>query len=208
MPNIFTTVLQADPTAGALALPGAVEDFDAPALFKGAGSNSVDADDAPDKAAPDKAEKNASEMGSESQATTNTAGDGSIVSDYGRGKRLRKLIRLLSSKTAMQVVVGFRFKVILLVAVMCCVHMGAFGAILGFVGKQDGYLDEVEAVGEAADILHRIATLSLVLEAAGRGYGFVAGDIATYAAELETNYNRWAPTGHQLHMRMIVIARL
>lgn len=187
-----------DPARGALALPGAVEDLDAPPLFKGAGGGSDSAASGGGEgkgsaaAGEGAAAQGASEGGSESQATTNTAADGSLVSDYGRGKRLRKLIRLLSSKAAMQVVVGFRYKVILLVAVMFIVHMGAFGALVGFLGKQATYLDEMEAAGEVVDLVHRIASLSVVLEAAQRGYGLAAGDIATYAAEMEINYNRWA----------------
>jgi hypothetical protein len=163
-------------------------------LFKGAGgSNSGSGGDgsAGDKgAAAGKApgDAAASDLNSESQATTNTGADGSLVSDYGRGKRLRKLVRLLSSKAALQVVVGFRFKVIILVGIICLVHMGAFGALLGFLGKQDTYLDEVFAAGDVVDKMHRTASLSLVLEAAQSGYGFAAGDIAKYAAEMEKTY--------------------
>lgn len=179
-------------------MPGAVQDEDGAALFKrvggGSGSGSGDGDaaaaDAVDRAQGDKA---ASELGSESQATTNTAADGGMVSDYGRGKRLRKLVRLLSSKAASQVVLGFRFKVIVLIAAICIIHMGAFGAFLGFIGKQDAYVDEVAAAGEVLDTVHRIASLSLVLEAAQRGYGFTSSDTPTYAAELEISYNRYAP---------------
>lgn len=178
---------------GGPALPGAVEEeLQGPALLKRAARDSnTDADEEP---AGPRVEGNggkaASEQGSEGQATSNgTAGEGN-VSDYGRGKRLRKLLRLLSSKAALQVVIGFRFKVILLVVAICMVHMGAFGALLAFVAKQDVYLSEVAASGEVVDVLHRVAALSVVLEAAQRSYGLQTADIPLYAAELEINYNR------------------
>jgi hypothetical protein len=129
--------------------------------------------------------------GSESQATASTAADGGIVSDYGRGRRLRKLMRLLSSKAALQTVVGFRFKVIVLAAAIMAMHMGAFAALMGLMGKQDTYMTEVAAAGEVLDVMHRVTSLSLVLEAAQRGYGgFAAADIPKYAAEMEVDLNR------------------
>lgn len=45
----------------------------------------------------------AGEAASASEASASIVGDGGAVSDYSRGKRLRKLARLLSSKAATQV---------------------------------------------------------------------------------------------------------
>lgn len=193
---LFLCACQTPDPFDSSALPGAVDDPDGPAaLFKRGGEGSTSSagggaagqDDA-GGAAGDKGA--ASDAASGSVATTNTANDTGIVSDYGRGKRLRKLMRLLSSKAALQVVVSFRFRVILLVAAICIVHLGAFGALLAFISKQDSMLDDVEAAGDVVDLVHRIAGLAVVLDAAGRGYGFAAADLPKYAAEMEYNYNR------------------
>jgi hypothetical protein len=193
---LFLCACQTPDPFDSSALPGAVDDPDGPAaLFKRGGEGSTSsagggaaAQDDAGGAAGDKGA--ASDAASGSVATTNTANDTGIVSDYGRGKRLRKLMRLLSSKAALQVVVSFRFRVVLLVAAICIVHLGAFGALLAFISKQDSMLDNVEAAGDVVDLVHRIAGLAVVLDAAGRGYGFAAADLPKYAAEMEYNYNR------------------
>jgi hypothetical protein len=167
------------------ALPGAVEDLDASALFQAAGSDGGGGSD-PDKTAAEPGKDGSMAGGSE--ATTGVTD--APVSDYGRGKRLRKLVRLLSSKAALQVVVSFRFKVILLVLAICVIHLAAFSVLVGFLSKQYTYLDEVEAAGDVLDLVHRVSTLSVVLEAAQRGQGFAAGNIPRYAAEMEEAYNR------------------
>jgi hypothetical protein len=180
-----------DPAERALALPGAVEDLDGPDLFQAAGSGSGGgAGQGP--AEGDQGEKATTDAGSE--ATSGV--DPGLVSDYGRGKRLRKLMRLLSSKAAMQVVVGFRFKVIILVVAIGIIHMAAFGALVGFLSKQYTYLDEVEAAGTVLDLVHRTASLSVALEAAQRGHGFAVGNVPKYAAEMEEYYDR---CDEQLH---------
>lgn len=172
-------------TPDALALPGAVEDLDGPALFQAAGSDGSGGDKAPAEGEP--GDKAATDLGSE--ATTGVDPE-TPVSDYGRGKRLRKLVRLLSSKAAMQVVVAFRYKVILLVMAIGIIHLAAFGVLVGFLSKQYTYLDEVEAAGDVLDLVHRTASLSVALEAAQRGVGFAIGAIPKYAAEMEDDYNR------------------
>lgn len=136
-------------------------------------------------------------MAGGSEATTGVTD--APVSDYGRGKRLRKLVRLLSSKAALQVVVAFRFKVILLVLAIGVIHLAAFGVLVGFLSKQYTYLDEVEAAGDVLGLVHRVASLSVALEAAQRGQGFAAGAIPKYAAEMEESYNRCTACGHAKH---------
>lgn len=187
----FVCLQTPDPLGG---LPGAVDDPDGPAaLFKrrgGDSNSSAGGGRSADKGDAGQGDNAAGDAASGSVATTNTAGDTGIVSDYGRSKRLRKLMRLLSSKAALQVVVSFRFRVILLVAAICIVHMGAFGALLAFITKQDSFLDKVEYAGDVTDLVHRVAGLAVVLDAAGRGYGFTAASIPKYAAEMEEAYNR------------------
>lgn len=180
-------------------LPGAVEDLDAPALFQAAGSdgNGSDADKGP--AEPGKE----GSMAGGSEATTGVTD--APVSDYGRGKRLRKLVRLLSSKAALQVVVAFRFKVILLVLAIGVIHLAAFGVLVGFLSKQYTYLDEVEAAGDVLDLVHRVSSLSVALEAAQRGQGFAAGAIPKYAAEMEESYNRCTVCGHAKHAALHIL---
>jgi hypothetical protein len=137
----------------------------------------------------------ARDAGSEGAASGSTAADSSMVSEYGRGRRLRKLMRLLSSKAALQTVMGFRIKVIVLSLAIMAVHMGAFGAVLGFISKQSTLMGDVAAAGEAVDVMHRVASLTLVLDAAERGYGFGAADTKRYAVELDTEMSRCGVCG-------------
>jgi len=107
-----------------------------------------------------------------------------LVSDYSRGKRLRKLKKLLSSKAALQVVTGFRYKLILLALAILMLHVASFSVILSFIAKQHTYLKELGAAGEVMNLMQRIDTLSLVLEAAQRKFFFSPADVPTYAAEM------------------------
>jgi hypothetical protein len=95
-----------DPDEGALALPGAVDDGDGPIQLVHA-RHSEDEQSGSASEGQGKAnaagEAPAGEAASASEASASVVGDGGIVSDYSRGKRLRKLTRLLSSKAATQV---------------------------------------------------------------------------------------------------------
>lgn len=125
------------------------------------------------------------DVGSEGGASAASAADGDLVSDYSRGKRLRKLMRLLSSKAALQVVTGFRLKVVLLAFGILVLHVGSFAAIVGYMNTATSYLQDLTAAGTIMDVVNRAATLGLVLEAAQRSYGFLPSDTAQYAAELD-----------------------
>lgn len=127
---------------------------------------------------------------SASEASASAAGDGGVVSDYSRGKRLRKLMRLLSSKAALQVVTGFRTKVVLLAFAMVLVHIASFSTLMGMVQFGISYMTDLAAAGEVLDSMYRTCTLSLVLEAAQREYGFTSADTAPYAAEMATTIDR------------------
>lgn len=171
-----------------LNLPGAVDGSEGPfQLVHGRGhddSKSGGSGQAADDIPTAREEKPAAEL-APSEQSASIAGDGGLVSDYSRGKRLRKLMRLLSSKAALQVVTGFRFKVVLLAFGILLLHIGSFAAIVGYVGKSSSYLTELSAAGTVLDQMHRTATLSLVLEAAQRGYGFLSADTAIYAEQLQ-----------------------
>jgi hypothetical protein len=96
-----------DPDEGALALPGAVDDGDGPIQLVHARHSEDEQSDAasePGQGKPSAAGgAPAGDAASASEASATVVGDGGIVSDYSRGKRLRKLARLLSSKAATQV---------------------------------------------------------------------------------------------------------
>jgi hypothetical protein len=92
-----------------LALPGAVDDGDGPiqlvrARHSDDEEGQSDAASEPGQGKPGAAgAAPAGDEASASEASASMVGDGGAVSDYSRGKRLRKLARLLSSKAATQV---------------------------------------------------------------------------------------------------------
>lgn len=129
-----------------------------------------------------------------SEASGSVAGDAN-VSDYKRGKRLRQLKRLLSSRATLQVITSFRMRVLLLTLCVLLLHAGGFATLISYLTQQEVSLTEVSAAGSVMDALHRIATLSLVLDAAERGHGFSAADVNKYVAELEDAHTRYGLFG-------------
>lgn len=177
------------------ALPGAVADPDEPLqLLKGHGSSSGSGEaEKPRTAAGDRqpgGQDGNNDAASDAPSAAASTVDDSNVSDYGRGKRLRKLMRLLSSRAALQTVVSFRLRMIVLALVIMVVHMGAFGAVMGFLEKQDNLMDEVAAAGEVLDTMHRIASLTVMLEAAQRGAYFQPSNTASLATDLGSAIDR------------------
>lgn len=172
-----------------MSLPGAVDGSEAPfQLVQGRGGRGAGKSRGSEPATdeiPTAGEEKVATEGAASELSDTIPADGALVSDFTRGKRLRKLMRLLSSKAAMQVVTGFRFKVLMVVAFIIVLHIGSFGAIVGYIAKATSYLTDLTAAGDVVDYMHRTATLSLVLEAAQRGYGFLPSDTAKYAEQMK-----------------------
>lgn len=84
-------------------------------------------------------------------------GDGSLAgtasvargpsSDYSRGKRLRKLLRLLSSRAAVETLNTFKLHIHLLVAGVVLLHAACFVIMLYFINHQATYVTDITAAG-------------------------------------------------------------
>jgi hypothetical protein len=86
----------------------------------------------------------------------------------------------------LQVVTGFRVKVVLLAIFILLLHTASFAALTGLVRSQMAYMKDMEAAGQVLDLLHRVITYATVLEAAQRGYGFTQADVPALAKEMRT----------------------
>lgn len=69
------------------------------------------------------------------------------VSDYSKGKRLRKLLRLLNSKQALQAITSFKLSMVALSIGLTIIHLGCFVLLMVFINQQDGYVKEIDAAG-------------------------------------------------------------
>jgi hypothetical protein len=108
----------------------------------------------------------------------------------------------------LQVVTGFRVKVVLLAVFILVLHTASFAALMGLVRVQVSYKTDMGAAGEVADALHRVLTYATVLEAAQRGYGFTQTDIPLLAAEMRASIDRWAHAETCVCKSCIVVSAL
>lgn len=93
---------------------------------------------------------------------------------------------------------SFRARLLLLAVAVVVLHLASFSVLLGFLAQQAGLLTDMAAAGSVADAAQRLATLSVVLDAAERGYGFNRSDMPAYAAEFDSWIARCARVGGAL----------
>jgi hypothetical protein len=90
----------------------------------------------------------------------------------------------------LQVVTGFRVKMVLLAAFILLLHTASFAALMGLVRSQMSYMKDMGAAGEVMDLLHRVITYATVLEAAQRGYGFSQAEIPVLAKDMRVTIKK------------------
>jgi hypothetical protein len=70
------------------------------------------------------------------------------VNDFSRGKRLKKLLRLLNSAAARATIIAFRLRMLLLTAAVGVLHVVCFGVLIGRMAGAQTKLQELQAAGD------------------------------------------------------------
>jgi len=89
--------------------------------------------------------------GGGASASDNTSGVGDathLEGDFARGKRLRKLLKVLNSYATVKTMNTFKQRMIGLSLAVLLLHIAAYAAIMASLANQEAYLLEVDAVGE------------------------------------------------------------
>jgi hypothetical protein len=119
-----------------LALPGAVWDGeDGKAESDGLAAGGAD-------------QQGKSAAGAGTEITSASGADAGGVNDFSRGKRLKKLLRLLNSKAAQQAVVVFKYRMLLLVLGIVMLHIACFASVMLVLKSTHTVLTELRAAGE------------------------------------------------------------
>ena len=82
------------------------------------------------------------------EVTSASGADAGGVNDFSRGKRLKKLLRLLNSKAAQQAVVLFKYRMLLLVLGIIVMHIVCFATVIIVLQGTHTVLTELRAAGE------------------------------------------------------------
>jgi hypothetical protein len=82
---------------------------------------------------------------------TSAAGDGAhLVGDFARGKRLRKLLRLINNGATAATLAMFRFRMLLMTMTVLAVHVAAFVAVMVVLSDESSYVTNLAAAGGPA----------------------------------------------------------
>ncbi|KAG2422329.1 hypothetical protein HXX76_016114 [Chlamydomonas incerta] len=122
------------------------------------------------------------------------AGDGASTSTanrtMNRGRRLKRLLKLLSGQKVVRGVTRLRLHVLVVIGLMLLVHAVCYLMLIILINKQKAFITEISAAGEAIDRSHFTTMYSRAIEAASRGEGFTAADIGGLAAHMDTETDR------------------
>ncbi|WIA17635.1 hypothetical protein OEZ85_014441 [Tetradesmus obliquus] len=114
---------------------------------------------------------------------------GAYESDFKRGKRLRRLARMLNGKQAQKAAARFYKHACLLTLGLFVAHTACFAASVSLINAQNQYIQEVDDAGAAVITLHRMAIDCRVLDALHKGIEqpgiFTQADLAGFSALFE-----------------------
>ncbi|GLI68263.1 hypothetical protein VaNZ11_012618, partial [Volvox africanus] len=122
-----------------------------------------------------------------SSVTGHSAVDSSGMS---RGKRLKRLLKLLSGQKVSRGVSRLRMHVLVVIGLMLLVHTICFMLVIIFINKQKQFITEISAAGEAIDRTFYTAMYTRAIEAATRSAGFSSNDITSLEARLTIDVDR------------------
>lgn len=98
--------------------------------------------------------------------------------DFSRGKRLKRLLKLIASKQATSALHTLRYHMYGLVTLMVLLHVACFTTLLMYLNWQKAYITNIAAAGEAMDHVYAAGMYSRAIHAAyavgagaGRGEG-------------------------------------
>jgi len=109
---------------------------------------------------------------------------GGASSDFSRGKRLKRLLKLIAGKQATAALHTLRTHMYGTVAAMVLLHVACFIALLAYINRQKAYIINISAAGEALDHIHAAGMYSRAIHAAYANYTFTRADIPKFRASL------------------------
>ncbi|KXZ50397.1 hypothetical protein GPECTOR_16g570 [Gonium pectorale] len=110
-------------------------------------------------------------------------------SEYKRGKRFRKLAKIMDSSQAKQVQQRFRTHALLTVALLAVVHVVCFAMVVTSIAKQRRSMLLLASGGETQWFMHEVMTDVRTLDVVTRGHGlpnlYTEADIPNLLLEIE-----------------------
>lgn len=134
------------------------------------------------------------------------------ASDFNRGKRLKRLLKLLSGRQATKALTRLRLHARLLLAGIFAVHTACFIVVVMATYQQYSYAINISSAGQAIVQSHLVATYNRDVEAATRGVGlnvsydmnYLYSQLTSHLTNLESLHSglylgfNGKPTTHQL----------
>lgn len=87
---------------------------------------------------------------------TSAAGDSAHIGDFARGRRLRKLLRLINSRVTMQTLGTFKGRMLLMSFGVLLLHVAAFVAMLVSLANETTYVNELNSSGEKGPLVREL----------------------------------------------------
>jgi hypothetical protein len=146
--NQFTRNSQALADEGEVQLPGAVREEGSGGEGDEATAVASEPEGAAKETPPDSGGVGHA-VGSEAEGATSAsdATGGGSGGDFARGKRLRRLLRVLNSYATVKTLDTFNTRVLMMSCGVLLLHVAAFVAIMAALANEDSYLHEVDATG-------------------------------------------------------------
>lgn len=125
-----------------------------------------------------------------------------VGGDFSRGKRLKRLTKLLSGRRAMSALYALRQHVWVVVAILLLAHLGCFLGVLMNLNQQKNAVEAIHAYGLAEAEAHSAASYGRAVEAALRGDTtfFGAGDLPELTNRMTASINAFEELHQGLYL--------
>eukprot|EP00775_Hariotina_reticulata_P007071 gene7071-7284_t len=141
------------------------------------------------------------EEGVEKASQQSGGGIGSVQADYARGKRLRRLARVMNSRLALKTASRFQRHTVLMILGLLLAHIVCFAVSLVTINSQAQYMKEVDDAGDGVIAMHKIAIECRALDAISGGvvhpYIFTKADVDLHMNKLQQAIDDFQ-FGHQM----------
>ncbi|GLI70677.1 hypothetical protein VaNZ11_015617 [Volvox africanus] len=117
--------------------------------------------------------------------------DGETPADFQRGKRYRKLVKLMDSPEAQRTVVRMKIQTALTLLAAGAIHIVCFALVITAVNRQSRAMDNVANAGYSQVHLQRILVQTRALDQAydgkGTNYTYSLADVQTLSSDIMTD---------------------
>ncbi|KAG2487286.1 hypothetical protein HYH03_014127 [Edaphochlamys debaryana] len=128
--------------------------------------------------------------GGDDATSQGTGVTGQSNNGMSRGRRLKRLLKLLSGQKVQKSVNRLRLHVWVVIGIMLAVHAACFLLLIVYINKQKQFITEIAAAGEAIDRSHYAGMYSRAIEAAARSSGHEPGSLPAFSDRLNADVDR------------------